>query len=192
MFKWAGLLSLLPCSAVCGGGARQGTVQLAFWTLTPLSNKLSCETGSFSDCGNPRHSTQSALSLGFLFSQPCWCGPPPHWVCQPSPCRESCLPGCPSPPLLPVWMNVSSFISLVVRLPYSLIFCQFWLFFVFKLLLSFFWLCKEAQYVYLHLHLGRKSLYLFLALLCLISNYDSRHPCLIPNLGARKHSIFHP
>ena len=32
------------------------------------------------------------------------------------------------------------FISLVVRLPYSLIFCQFSLFFVFKLLLSFFWL----------------------------------------------------
>ena len=46
------------------------------------------------------------------------------------------------------------FISLVVRLPYSSIFCQFWLFFVFKLLLSFFWLCKEAQ---LKLHLGRKS-----------------------------------
>ena len=35
------------------------------------------------------------------------------------------------------------FNSLVVRLPYSLIFCQFWLFFVFKLL-SFFWLCEEA------------------------------------------------
>ena len=48
------------------------------------------------------------------------------------------------------------FISLVVRLPYSSIFCQFWLFFVFKLL-SFFWLCKEAWCVYLHLHLGQKS-----------------------------------
>ena len=47
------------------------------------------------------------------------------------------------------------FISLVVRLPYSSIFCQFWLF-VFKLLLSFFWLCEEAQGVYLRLHLGRK------------------------------------
>ena len=30
------------------------------------------------------------------------------------------------------------FTSLVVRLPYNLIFCHFWLFFVFKLLLSFF------------------------------------------------------
>ena len=47
--------------------------------------------------------------------------------------------------------------SLVVRLPYNLIFCQFWLFFVFKLLLSFFWLCKEAQCVYLRLHLDWKS-----------------------------------
>ena len=40
------------------------------------------------------------------------------------------------------------FISLVVGLPYSLIFCQFWLFFVFKLLLSFFSLCEEAWCVY--------------------------------------------
>ena len=49
------------------------------------------------------------------------------------------------------------FISLVVGLPYSLIICQFWLFFVFKLSLSFFWLCEEAQCFYLCLHLGRKS-----------------------------------
>ena len=48
------------------------------------------------------------------------------------------------------------FNSLVVGLPYSLIFCQFWLFYVFKLLLSFFWLCEEVQCVYLSLHLGRK------------------------------------
>ena len=33
-------------------------------------------------------------------------------------------------------------------------FCQLWLFFVLKLLLSFFWLCEEAQCVYLRLHLG--------------------------------------
>ena len=48
------------------------------------------------------------------------------------------------------------FISLVVGFPYSLIFCPFWLFFVFKLLLSFFWLWEEAQCVYLCLHLGQK------------------------------------
>ena len=46
------------------------------------------------------------------------------------------------------------FISLVVGLPYSSISCQFWLFLVFKLLLSFFWLCKEAQCVYLCLVLA--------------------------------------
>ena len=48
------------------------------------------------------------------------------------------------------------FISLVVRLPCGSIFCQFWLFLVFKLLLSFFWLCEEAQSVYLRLHLGQQ------------------------------------
>ena len=34
--------------------------------------------------------------------------PPPRWVRQPQLCRESSPPGCPSPPLLLVWMNVSS------------------------------------------------------------------------------------
>ena len=53
------------------------------------------------------------------------------------------------------------FNSLVVRLPYSLIFCQFWLFFAFKSLLSFFWLCEEAQCIYLCLHLGWKYDYGF-------------------------------
>ena len=77
-------------------------------------------------------------------------------VLQPPPCRKSSLPSCPSLPLLPVWMSVSSFISLVVGLPYSSIFCQFWLFwFLFLNLLSF-WLCEEAQCVYLRLYLGRK------------------------------------
>ena len=33
---------------------------------------------------------------------------PPSWLCQLPPCTESSLPGCPPPPVLPVWMNVSS------------------------------------------------------------------------------------
>ena len=81
----------------------------------------------------------------------------PHcWVCQPQPRQES------SPPWLPVSAPPTVldecffFISWVVGLPYSSIFCQFWLFFVFKLLLSFFWLCEEAQCVHLCLHLGWK------------------------------------
>ena len=89
--------------------------------------------------------------------------PPPHWVRQPQPCCES------SPPRLPVSVFAPPtgvgecffFISLVVGLPCSSIFCQFWLFFVFKLLLSFFWLCEEAQCVYLHLHLGRTWVFFF-------------------------------
>ena len=34
--------------------------------------------------------------------------PPPRWVLQLPPCHKSSLPGCPSLPLLRVWMNVSS------------------------------------------------------------------------------------
>ena len=73
---------------------------------------------------------------------------PPHWVRQPPPCHESSLPWLPiSAP--PTGLDECFFFnSLVVGLPYSSIFCQFWLFFVFKLLLSFFWLCEEAQCVY--------------------------------------------
>ena len=80
-------------------------------------------------------------------------------VCQLPPCHES------SPP----WLSVSTppaglgecffFHSLVVGLPYSLIFCHFWLFLVLKLLS--FWLCKEAQCVYLHLHLGQNRFFKF-------------------------------
>ena len=106
-----------------------------------------------------------------------------HWVCRLLPCPSGStichLTGLPAsvlaapgpqatalPPVLSTWLPVSTSPihldecvfsnSLVVGLPYSSIFCQFWLFFVFKLL-SFFWLCEEAQCVYLCLHLGRKS-----------------------------------
>ena len=82
---------------------------------------------------------------------------PPHWVCQPPPCCESSLPHLPISASPTGLDECFFFISLVVGLPYSSIFFQFWLFFVFKLLLSFFWLCEEAQYVYLCLHLGHKS-----------------------------------
>ena len=63
------------------------------------------------------------------------------------------------------------FNSLVVGLPYNLIFCQFWLFFVFKLLLSFFWLCEEAQCVYLYFHLGWKSALIFITSILLILDF---------------------
>ena len=89
---------------------------------------------------------------------------PPRWDLQLPPCCESSLPR------LPVFAPLTSgldecffFISLVVRLPYSSIFCQFWLSFVFKMLLSLFWLYEEAQCVYLHPHVGQKSSFLLIA-----------------------------
>ena len=53
---------------------------------------------------------------------------PPHWVRQLLPCRKS------SPPWLPIsapptGLGECFFISFVVGLPYSSIFCQFWGFF---------------------------------------------------------------
>ena len=69
-------------------------------------------------------------------------------------------PGFPSPPLLPVWMYVSSLT------PWLLDFYRVWFFWLFpgssgyflhlNLLLSFFWLCDEAKCIYLCLHLGQK------------------------------------
>ena len=71
--------------------------------------------------------------------------------------------------VLSTWLPISTpptglgecffFIFLVVGLPYNSIFSQFWLFFVCTLLLSFFWLCEEAQCVYLCPHLGQKKRY---------------------------------
>ena len=101
-----------------------------------------------------------AGALGLHQLQPC---PPRSTNCHLSGSASRCLAASPlfqaavSAP--PTGLDECVvFISLVVGLPYSLIFCQFWLFFVFKLLLSFFWLCKEGQCIYLCLHLGRKWL----------------------------------
>ena len=70
-------------------------------------------------------------------------------VCQLLPCRKS------YPPQLPVSTPLTRpgecfFNSLVLGLPNSLISWQFWLVFVFNLLLSFFWLCEEEKCVPTH------------------------------------------
>ena len=125
-----------------------------------------------SACPVLRHSESGPLSL----SARMW----GRMICQWSDClpHSSHTPPVSVPPRqsessLP-WLPVSArptgldecffFISLVVRLLCGSIFCQFWLvFFVFKLLLSFFWLCEEALCVYLRLHLGRNPIYLVIA-----------------------------
>ena len=131
-----------------------------------LSNKLSCEAGSFSCC----HLNPGVLGLSGSPTVPrglsvCECGTAQSislhltWsasLCWPLPCCKSSLPSCLSPPLLPVWMNVSSstpWLSDFHTVQFSVSSGCFF----FLNLLSFFWLCEEAQCVYLHLHLGWKS-----------------------------------
>ena len=77
-----------------------------------------------------------------------------HLVLQPPPCGEFSLSW------LPVYIPPTSldecffFNSLVVGLPYSSSFWQIWVVLVLNLLLSFFWLCKEAKCIYPCHHLG--------------------------------------
>ena len=63
-------------------------------------------------------------------------------------------PSCPSAPLLPVWMNVSSLTPWLSDF-HTVQFSESSGYFLFSsLLLSLFWLCEEAKLIYLHLHLG--------------------------------------
>ena len=90
--------------------------------------------------------------------------PPPRPVCQPPPClpwlSSHCLSMSPlhstflSLPLLPVWMNVSSLTPWLLDFHAVQFSGSFDYFLFLNLLLSFFWLCEEAKYIYLCLHLG--------------------------------------
>ena len=148
-----------------------------------LSNKLSCEAGSLSCLLNTHRFFQSEiLRLYFPALEPwvMWSLSLPScsswFICmqmwyrllhQPLPC----LPwssshllgvsplhlGCPSPPLQLVWLNVSSltpWLSDFLTVQFS---GSSGYFLFLNLLLSFFWLCKEAKCIYLCLHLGQKS-----------------------------------
>ena len=146
-----------------------------------LSNKLSCEAGSFYCRLNPHRFFQSevlrryfptpepwvAWSVSFLHCSAWFICTltwgrllhqlPPCSVLHPLPCHESFPPECPSPFLLPVWMNVSSLtfwlsVFHTVQFSVSLV-----VFLFLNLLLSFFWLCEETWCIYLCLHLDQKS-----------------------------------
>ena len=92
--------------------------------------------------------------------------PSPHSVFQPLPCPPQSSrphlamsplhPGCPSPPLLSIWMNVSSLSPWLSNF-HTVQFSGSSGCFLFLNLLSFFWLCEEAKCIYLCLHLGWKS-----------------------------------
>ena len=147
------------------------------------SNKLSCEAMSFSCCLNPHRFFQSevlrlyfscSVTLGctICLAPQCssWFTHTQVWYCplhqpllvltQSSSCCLAVSPVCPSCPsllLLLVWMNVSSLTPWLsdfhtVRFSVS---SGYFLFL--NLLLSFLWLCKEAQCIYLHVHLGWNS-----------------------------------
>ena len=77
---------------------------------------------------------------------------------QPPPCCESSPLSCLSPTLLPVWVNVSSLTCLLDF--HTVWFSDSSGWFLFLNLLFFFWLCEEAQCVYLCPHLGQKSEYI--------------------------------
>ena len=123
-----------------------------------------------------------------------------HSLAHPSP------PATALPRLLSAQLRVSAppssldecvfFNSLIVGLPYSLIFCQFWLFFVLKLWLTFFWLCKEAQCLpttpsWLEvLKCPSLSLVAFVILKSLLPDISMATPALLWMLFARR-IIFH-
>ena len=92
--------------------------------------------------------------------------PPGSSACQ---CRTACsashhfaasplCPSCLSPPLLPVWVNVSSLTPRLLDFHTVRFSGSSGCFLFLNVLLSFFWLYEEAKYIYLCLQLGQKSI----------------------------------
>ena len=139
-----------------------------------LSNELSFEAGSSSSCYNPHRFFQLEVLRLYFPTLEAWvvqsvslpsCSSQfictKMWDCpvlQLPPCHESSLFRLPVSPPPTGLGECFFFISLVVGLPYSLIFWQFWLFLFLNLLLSFFWLCEEAKCDHLRLYLERTEI----------------------------------
>ena len=152
-----------------------------------LSNDLSCEAGSFSH-PQPSHvfsvrgfealfPQTGTLGCGVCLTSQLFLPVYPHAnvglpsmpaatlptpVFQPLPCCESSPSSCLSLPLLPMWMNVFSLTPWLLgfhKVQFSVSSgCILFL----NLLLSFFWLCEEAKYIYLCFHLGWKTINILL------------------------------
>ena len=141
-----------------------------------LCRELSCEAGSFSHRCNPhRFLQQEVLRLYFPTLEPWveWSVSLPScsfwfictqmWDCPPAATLLCILapPSIPHPrlpfPVPPTYLDACFlFNSLVFGLAYS---STFWQFQFLNLLLSFFWLCEEAQCISLCFRLGQKADY---------------------------------
>ena len=146
-----------------------------------LSKGLSCKTGSFFCCHSPHRFLQlEVLKLYFPVLEPwivfshspvvppglfaCECGTAwsascrlIHLVLQPCLAMVPLCPGCWSPPLLPVWVNIFSLTPCLLEFHTIQFSGSSGCFLFLNLLFSFFWMCKEAKCIYLCLHLGQKS-----------------------------------
>ena len=120
----------------------------------------SCPSVSACECGSISHHLSGSACCSLPASCTAWItrlhNLPPRWVRQPPPCCESFPPCCPSPPLLLVWMNVSSLTPWLLDF-HTVQFSVSSVCLLLNLLLSFFWLWEEAWCIYLCLHLGQKS-----------------------------------
>ena len=123
-----------------------------------LSNKLSCEAGSFSCCLNPHRLFQSEVLRFYFPVLELWVA----WSVSLPSCSSQfamslLFPSCLSSPFLPVWVNVSSLTPWLSDFHTVRFSGSSGNFLFLNLLLFFFWLCQEAKYIYLYFHLGWKS-----------------------------------
>ena len=119
---------------------------LAHSPLAPLSNKLLWHWEVFLPCSPHSILQLEILSLWF-----------PGQPAPALPVWSTTLPQVLSAQLPisapPTSLGECFFNSLVIRVPCNLVFWKFWSLLFLNWLLSFFWLCEEANHVYLQLHL---------------------------------------
>ena len=114
-----------------------------FQALFPGTGTLGCASVSLPSCSSQFICTQ--------MWDPQVRQPWPHWVrqlvLQPLPCSESSPPSCLSPPLLPVWMNVSCLTPWLLDFHTVRFSGSSGCFLFLNLFLSFFCLSEESVYL---------------------------------------------